>query len=678
MNKFIKKIVAVATVFTVLSFVGGSAFALTAEELQVSINSLLTQLAGLQAQLAALGGGTGTITCVTPSFINNLSQGQTGEEIRCLQKVLNSDSATKVADSGAGSPGYETTYFGPLTFAGVVKFQNKYAAEILTPLGLTAGTGFVGAATRAKLNTLLSGLVTPVTPPTGCTSDAQCGAAYMCSAAVCVLRPTGGKEGSITALISATPASGITTYAGSNDVAVVAADVKATGSDIVVNRVDLNFTSRPWLYVTKISVYDGATLAGSTDVTQSNTTEVTVGSSYYVRVEGLNILIPVGTAKTITAKVNVIMAAGDTTQDMVINFPMNAFRGTDGAGIAQYTPAAAAGLATRTFTVTTGDAGVVELSTATTNPIERAELVGETATTENIPLLAINLKAKYNGVVVRTLGFDTFESSSLANIISTYKLYDGTTAIASTSSVAAGTPGAIFENLTLSIPKDTTKTIWLKADVLKTTDHFSEGESASATMALASTSAGNNRGIYAEDATTFAQSAITGSAATGKTAYFYVKAPSLVLGATSITPVTGTSGSSTPQEASAQIAFSVTAKGADIFMRLASSTAASSGIVAQTDAGAASTTLTQVFSSNAEEGTYTWKVPIDTTKTFTVQGSLVDTGQFVAVGTDYFDRMSILDIKWALSDSNVETDYTTWTWGFTDFRTPQILLKARQ
>ena len=111
-----------------------------------------------------------TLTASAFSFPTNLKLGSRGEEVKNLQILLNQDKDTQIATSGAGSPNNETTYFGPATKRAVINFQNKYKAETLNPIGLTKGTGFVGALTRKKLSTMgTSGTtVTTTTPTTTC------------------------------------------------------------------------------------------------------------------------------------------------------------------------------------------------------------------------------------------------------------------------------------------------------------------------------------------------------------------------------------------------------------------------------------------------------------------------------------------------------------------------------
>lgn len=87
----------------------------------------------------------------------SLKLGDSDNEVLILQKFLNSRTETKIANSGAGSPGNETFYFGQLTKAAVIKFQELYKDEILAPVGLIRGTGYFGEMSRKKANILLSG-----------------------------------------------------------------------------------------------------------------------------------------------------------------------------------------------------------------------------------------------------------------------------------------------------------------------------------------------------------------------------------------------------------------------------------------------------------------------------------------------------------------------------------------
>jgi hypothetical protein len=48
-----------------------------------------------------------------------------------------------------------TGNFLSLTQAAVIRFQERYASEILAPWELKKGTGFVGRTTRLKINELL-------------------------------------------------------------------------------------------------------------------------------------------------------------------------------------------------------------------------------------------------------------------------------------------------------------------------------------------------------------------------------------------------------------------------------------------------------------------------------------------------------------------------------------------
>jgi len=118
-----------------------------------TIDELRVWIAELQKQIAELQGKP-TTWC--HDFNRNLRIGDTGEEIDALWTALGKEVSRDTRETlsydheGMGLP----SKFGEHTAAAVTEFQEKYKDEILTPLGLKHGTGFVGPATRKKLNAL--------------------------------------------------------------------------------------------------------------------------------------------------------------------------------------------------------------------------------------------------------------------------------------------------------------------------------------------------------------------------------------------------------------------------------------------------------------------------------------------------------------------------------------------
>ncbi len=80
---------------------------------------------------------------VPRAFVSNLTAGSRGADVQALQIFLNTRGYS-VASSGPGSPGSETTFFGNLTKAAVIKYQKAK--------GITPAVGYFGPKTRAAIN----------------------------------------------------------------------------------------------------------------------------------------------------------------------------------------------------------------------------------------------------------------------------------------------------------------------------------------------------------------------------------------------------------------------------------------------------------------------------------------------------------------------------------------------
>lgn len=165
--KLIVAFVAISMVF----FAVAPVQAQTADELQATIDSLMAQIAALNSQVGVVDGNLSSAAAICPyTWTRSLNMGATGADVMKLQQYLNATADTQVAAAGsAGSPGMETSYYGPATGAAVAKFQTKYRTDILSPLGLVNPTTYFGPSTMTHINKLCVNV--PTTPTDGDDDD---------------------------------------------------------------------------------------------------------------------------------------------------------------------------------------------------------------------------------------------------------------------------------------------------------------------------------------------------------------------------------------------------------------------------------------------------------------------------------------------------------------------------
>lgn len=124
---------------------------MTEAEMLAKIAELKELIALVQQQIAQKL-GTGMLVDGLPAdykFKAKLKLGAQGNDVRYLQMFL------KAQGTDIYPQGLVTGYFGAMTQTAVIKFQEKYRADILDPLGLNTGTGIVGEKTLLKINGLL-------------------------------------------------------------------------------------------------------------------------------------------------------------------------------------------------------------------------------------------------------------------------------------------------------------------------------------------------------------------------------------------------------------------------------------------------------------------------------------------------------------------------------------------
>ena len=630
-KKIIASVLAIVFAFSMVGPVSADT------SLQDQINALLATIAQLQAQIA---GQTATTTglCLT----GDLSLGMTSTAVKTLQQGLNQDPATQVAFSGAGSPGFETSYFGGLTKAAVIKFQDLYAPEVLASWGFTKGTGYAGSTTRAKFNALYC---TPVAPTTTTLPGATTTTTTLVTA----------EEGNLQVSTAGVYTESSLKWAETNK-SVLAFDVKALNSDMTIQRIDTQFawdtpnSIFPWKTFKSFSLYSGDTEIKTIVPAKADYIENTYGQDYTLRMSGLGDIITKNATKTYTIKANLLDNPTSTNQYYIrLATTASAIRALDSAGIYQY-----AGGTSLTNTLTIASAvstATIATSMNTSNPKE-GNVIGDASNiVSNQELLRFNLKSTGDSVTLKTLqvGVTGFAYASAI------KLYDGDTLLSSKAPAAT----TAFSNLSLDIAKDSTKALTIKADIRPIDGStVSEGNTINAVLTA------NASNIVVSDSQDNVAT-ITAATITGKTMHLYTVAPTFTFISGKITPDANSSGNATTE-----IVFSVTANGGDIYIPdTAVATDSTYDIITDVYGGTyTDATATSYVGTNATAGTTdNYLVPSGGSETFTISSAVATTTDSGLMGA------SISQIFWGTTDATIAITTST-SFGFELFKSGLINL----
>ncbi len=396
--------------------------ATTNTELQALINEILARIAVLQGTSVPTTPGT---TLPAYTWYTSLSLGATGEAVRELQRFLNSDVDTRVALSGAGAPGSETTYYGPATAAAVSKFQAKYRSDILVPNGLAAPTGIFGPSSIAKANALRAAAPTTPTNPTNPTTPTNPGG----SGGV-VLRG----EGEL-ADVMIIEADDMDITEGSSDVPVAELSLEAKNGDIRVTRLDLalvadsgNGERDPWDTFESISLWLGSKKLAEKNIDAR--TDYQNRNDGTIRLSGLDIVVREDDWADVVIALtpqNNVRGAG-TAADWSLS--VDGMRYFDADGVSNDDRSTGElGQAIAFSIVPRGDREELKFSLASSNPTPTSVMVDERRRTSGVTVLEYEIEAVAGDIELDELAINLRTgTAAYSDVIDAVRIVvDGTT-----------------------------------------------------------------------------------------------------------------------------------------------------------------------------------------------------------------------------------------------------------
>jgi hypothetical protein len=282
------------------------------------------------------------------------------------------------------------------------------------------------------------------------------------------------KSGALTLALGATPS--VQTYIhGSTGIQMVGVNMTAgTGKDVKVTQVMLTATGADDCAtetdcILNVKLWDGATQVGQTE--SLSTTTVTF--------DNLNVTVPKGTTKTLIATVDLntitFTAGADTLELSVAAATDVVAQDVDGNTI---TPTGT--VDGPDHTISESGTLTVALAPDTADTESRILLAGKTdETVAGFRFTAANESLKLTRITIEL-------PANTADEVNSVSLWDGATKVADNVAVtSAGTPYAKFNSFTSDfiIPKDSTKTLWVKVNTNTVGAGADSGTTITATLA---------------------------------------------------------------------------------------------------------------------------------------------------------------------------------------------------
>lgn len=421
----------------------------TNAQIQAQIQALLAQIASLQAQLGT-GGVLGTTTTKC-TFTRDLTVGSQGADVTCLQTYLTSTGHYSFSGGATG-------YFGPVTQAAVARWQ---AAN-----GITPAAGYFGPISRAKYAAVVVTPTTPTTPDDDDDDDNDNGGAL-----------EGGEgflnvEGNLRDVES-------TVEEDEEDVNVLGVELEAEDSDMMIERVDVEFalgaggSNNLDDYISEVALMlDGEELDRQ-DVDEGDEDD----DIYSFRFSGLDGIIREGDMGELYVVVSAVgnVDSDDTDVNITVDIEADGIRAVDAEGLSE-TYGTEGNIDAETFRVIEAVPGELTIRESDEDPNTSILVADADETSDEFTVFVFELENDdEEDVMVNDLTIDVATTSAsgsgaadIRDIIDTATLvvdgeeFDG--------DINANT--IVFEDMDLTVDEDDTVTVELMIELLGQSGNF--------------------------------------------------------------------------------------------------------------------------------------------------------------------------------------------------------------